>query len=421
MSSRGGRGGGRGDYYRNKYGGGRTGRGRANSNSSRGGRGRVNHNNNQENTSQGGSYSSLSNIFQRIDGQSYPAYHSIESPKIGWEYDSNPLKFRLFIRKTQSDPYAPPTQCRIVIPSTSARYPSTYISTKIRAIATADFLHRRFHQTNSELSPKSNQHSGGGWKSPKGGFLEISPPIQHVMEQSTIYLNSKGDITVQFSLPLPARGRTILGREAQQLLCNTLPTILQLSILYSSITAQKYVSKLQHHVDSITDQEYLRNYLSKVNCIGFVPNGSILPRESGDKDGPLSSTNVVPFLSPKGMEISILLPSSNITITGMGVPKGITLIVGGGFHGKSTLLEALQYGIYNKIPGDGREFVVLDPNGTKIRSEDGRKVSEVDISPFIGRLPGGKETNCFSSLDASGSTSQASNIMEVSLFFIQKK
>jgi predicted ABC-class ATPase len=96
----------------------------------------------------------------------------------------------------------------------------------------------------------------------------------------------------------------------------------------------------------------------------------------------------------------------------MGIPKGVTLIVGGGYHGKSTLLRAIERGVYNHIPGDGREWTVTVPSAVKIRAEDGRFVQKVDISPFIGTLPYGRETASFSTENASGSTSQAANIME---------
>ena len=96
----------------------------------------------------------------------------------------------------------------------------------------------------------------------------------------------------------------------------------------------------------------------------------------------------------------------------MGIRKGITLIVGGGYHGKSTLLKALEAGVYNHIAGDGREFVITDDTAFKLRAEDGRSITGVDISPFIKNLPNKKDTVHFSTEDASGSTSQAANLME---------
>lgn len=165
------------------------------------------------------------------------------------------------------------------------------------------------------------------------------------------------------------------------------------------------------------DQEWIRANLDMRGLVAFVPDGAILPRKSGADDSPMEDSEdakVVRFHSPDTLRISFDLPNMGKTLAGIGIRKGITLIVGGGFHGKSTLLEALQVGMYNKIPGDGREFCVCSPNAVKIRAEDGRSVSEVNISPFINNLPFGKGTECFTTRDASGSTSQATNIMEVS-------
>ena len=125
----------------------------------------------------------------------------------------------------------------------------------------------------------------------------------------------------------------------------------------------------------------------------------------------MDRSTAVPFKSPRECEIA-LEKADRQTVTGMGIPRGISLLTGGGFHGKSTLLEALELGIYDHIPGDGRELVVTDPTAVKIRAEDGRSVCNVDISPFIYNLPGGKDTKRFSTDDASGSTSMATNIQQ---------
>ncbi len=96
----------------------------------------------------------------------------------------------------------------------------------------------------------------------------------------------------------------------------------------------------------------------------------------------------------------------------MGISRGVTLVVGGGFHGKSTLLEAISRGIYTHIPGDGRECVATDPDAVKVSAEDGRRIERVDISSFISDLPGNISTKAFRTENASGSTSQAANIAE---------
>ena len=419
-----GRGGGRGEYYRNKYGGGRGGGGGG----GRGSNSSPNESNNYtKNQHQGGSYTQLLNQIQYIDGQSYPAYHDLESPTKGWNYSKNTQEFTLYIQKTQSDPFATPTSVRVVIPSSTATFPPASYATKTRAIALADYIHRIFYQLcitmgadRDSRQQEDNKSSGsgggrGGWHGPKGGDIKIAPPCQHVLEQTAVSVNSKGDITAQFTMNLPARGRTILGNKAMDIFARILPMFVQEGLIYEAVCKKSQQKQMQHHIFCIEDQEYIRSQiLPKHDWIAFVKDGSILPRASGADDTPMTTQNVIPFMSPSSMKVSIDLPSLKQTITGMAIPKGITLIVGGGFHGKSTLLDALQLGVYNKIPGDGREFVIVDEATVKIRAEDGRKVEQVDISSFINNLPMGKDTACFSSFDASGSTSQASNIIEVS-------
>jgi len=177
--------------------------------------------------------------------------------------------------------------------------------------------------------------------------------------------------------------------------------------LYQSLDAKAVL----RHVDCVEDQDSLRRQVTEAGLVAFVGDGSILPRASGNSDAPMDAQQAIKFQSPPSLQRQFALPHRG-TVTGMAIPQGITLIVGGGFHGKSTLLQALQLGVYNVIPGDGRELVVTDASAVTIRAEDGRSVESVDISPFINNLPFGKQTTDFSTPDASGSTSQAANILE---------
>ncbi|NES70380.1 MAG: ABC-ATPase domain-containing protein, partial [Okeania sp. SIO2D1] len=206
---------------------------------------------------------------------------------------------------------------------------------------------------------------------------------------------------------LPANGRRILGRQAAEMLCDDMPYIVHRSLKYEQLDADA----CRRHVETVEDADFLRKQLVEKNLIAFVANGAILPRRSGVDPRPLSSENVVPFESPPSLEVEFECPNQG-KISGMGISKGVTLIVGGGYHGKSTLLKAIELGVYNHIPGDGREFVVTDPTAVKIRAEDGRSVAGVDISPFINQLPQERSTTQFTTENASGSTSQAANIME---------
>ena len=214
-------------------------------------------------------------------------------------------------------------------------------------------------------------------------------------------------VEVRFTVGLPARGRQISGDRCSSILTGILPDLVQRSLLYRSLDPDHF----RAHILSVEDQQFLRTSLRARGLVAFVANDSVLPRKSGADDLPMSFQDAIKFTSPKDLEVTFDLPNRK-TVKGMGLKHGISLIVGGGFHGKSTLLQALEVGCYNHVPGDGREFVVADPTCVKIRAEDGRSVRDMDISAFIGNLPFGRSTTAFSTADASGSTSQAANIIE---------
>ena len=336
-----------------------------------------------------------------LDGKSYGAYHDLET-KEGWVHED----FILRIGRAQSDPFATPTRCQVEFKAESAHFPPSLYSNKVRALALSDYLHRALYAHAKEMGVGAAL-AGKGWSGPKGGDIQLLPPCQHVLEQSAVVVKN-GTIVAQLTINLPARGRTILGQAATEIFGQTLKMLLDKALKYASLDP----TRIESHVNSVEDQMWLQNQLDAQGLVAFVRDGAILPRASGVDDCPLQGG--LPFESPSSMRVGFQIPSTSAEITGMGIRKGISLICGGGFHGKSTLLEALQVGIYPKVPGDGREFCVTSPSAAKIRAEDGRCVTAVDISPFISNLPFGKDTTCFSTLDASGSTSQASNIIEVS-------
>lgn len=409
---------GRGEYYKNKYGGGGRGRGRGRGrggNQGRGGSYQSSSSNggggSNHNPRGGGSFYDLRGLLQQIDNRQYPSYHDLETPMSrGWV--NSDAGFTLYIGRAQSDPFAPPTRCKLVVSSNAAQIPQSLYSSPIRATALSDFLLRTLHQNCARMGADASMSGGGqgGWSGPKGGDIQVMAPCQHVLQQSGVTVDSRtGDVTAQLTINLPARGRTVLGQAAAEIFDNILVTLVRQSLYYTSLNA----NDVKLHVDSVEDQLWLQNQLEAKGLVAFVRNGAILPRASGVNDKPMSSNKAIPFKSPERLEVSFDLPTLQQKISGMGVPKGVTLICGGGFHGKSTLLQALQLGVYCKIPGDGREFCATNPNAIKIRAEDGRCVTSVDISPFINNLPFGTTTTNFSTPDASGSTSQASNIVEV--------
>ncbi|WP_107666863.1 ABC-ATPase domain-containing protein [Cyanothece sp. BG0011] len=325
-----------------------------------------------------------------LDGRGYKAYKEIKG---NYQFP----KFSLIFEHIQSDPFASPSKLIIKIPHTIAKFPVELYKNKSRKIALEDYLIRQFSQACSQMS-----HQRGTGKSGKISMIKIG---QEIIQRTAATIH-KNELEIRFSVGLPARGRTILGRQAAQLLCEDIPKIVDNSLLYQSLDDQA----IQEQVETAEDADWIRENLPKHNLVAFIANGSILPRKSGVDFRPLD-TDAIPFQSPKSLEISLNLPNKGV-IKGLGIPQGITLIVGGGYHGKSTLLKAIELGIYNHIPGDGREFVISNPSAVKIRAEDGRSIVGVDISPFINQLPQGRSTNYFTTTNASGSTSQAANIIE---------
>ena len=234
----------------------------------------------------------------------------------------------------------------------------------------------------------------------------MSRCYQEILERTACRLDPKsGDIILRMEIGFPANGRTINAKELEKILFNFVPECVKASLFYKNVDAKR----LRSIIDLAEDQQYIREQLSKMGLCAFVANGSILPRESGISPRPMKGG--VSFQSPEELEVTMELPHKG-KITGMGIKKGITLIVGGGYHGKSTLLKALELGVYNHIQGDGREYVITDDTAMKIRAEDGRSIQKTDISMFINDLPNGKDTAGFCTEDASGSTSQAANVVE---------
>lgn len=325
-----------------------------------------------------------------INRKSYPAYKGLK----GLYHFGN---YILSIDHVQGDPFASPSHVSIQISHRDAGFPVEYYKDTLTGTTLCDYLTRQFEK---QVSQYSFRAKGSG----KSGLLTVSHCGQEILSRTACEITEKG-ITARFFVGFPANGRTINATELEKILFDFLPVCIQKSFFYSSLNAKE----LQNYIELAEDQEFIRQTLPAKNLCAFIADGSILPRESGISSRPMKAS--VPFTSPDSLRISINLPHKG-KITGMGIPKGITLIVGGGYHGKSTLLNALELGVYNHIPGDGREYVITDATAVKLRSEDGRFIKDVDISMFINDLPNKKDTRCFSTLDASGSTSQAAGIAE---------
>jgi predicted ABC-class ATPase len=337
----------------------------------------------------------LKDALRRIDGRGYKAYKEIHGR---YRFDD----FDLVIDHVQGDPFADPSRIMIVVASEAAGFPPDTYEERSRRTALEDYLTRSF---NAKIRRFVKGRRGTG----RSGAVSIDMPGQEILERTSCFVRA-GEVEVRCKAGLPAAGRRILGLEAAEMFFKEIPAVARESLFYQSHDP----GLLTHHLDVNEDQDVLRRLISEQGYVAFIADGSLLPRLSGVDDRPLASqrgARVVALRSPDSLRKTFRLPHAG-EVRGMALPEGVTLIIGGGFHGKSTLLRALERCVYNHIPGDGRDVAVTRADAVKIRSEDGRSVAGVDIRPFIDNLPFGTDTGDFSTTNASGSTSQATNIME---------
>ena len=336
--------------------------------------------------------SQLQQLLTRIDRRSYPAYKETRGT---YQFPD----YMLSIDHVQGDPFAAPSKLSIHVKGRRAGFPPALYAQPCQRIALQDAITRLFEKQASQVSgvAKGSGHSG---------LISISRCGQEVLERTACSIDAvTGDVVLRLEVGFPANGRTINANQLSKILFDLLPQCVERSLFYVNLDGKH----LQAVADLAEDQQFIRQTLPQMGLCAFVADGSVLPRASGISARPMKGS--VPFRSPRELAVTLELPHRG-KITGMGIPQGITLIVGGGYHGKSTLLKALELGVYNHVAGDGREYVITDDTAVKVRAEDGRSIKCTDISMFIQGLPNGKDTAHFITEDASGSTSQAANVVE---------
>lgn len=337
-----------------------------------------------------GTDADLLDQLRHADGRPYGFYKKVAG---AWDYGD----FTLAIDHVQADPFAPPTALRAYATPQAMGLPEEALASPDARLAAADFLARAFDEAIRARGARDVSIARAGALILQRSYASVLPDR----------------VEVRFQVKLPARGRTILGKSAARLFDVDVPNVVMDCfdfVSHDPDTTRKR-SRLLAHIASYEDHRALQEQLETNGWVTFVADDSLLARRSGVSEAPLTGDGVVAFRSPDSLRVSVSLPHAG-DVSGMAIPRGLTLIVGGGYHGKSTLLEAIARGVYAHVPGDGRELVATDPSATKVRAADGRAVTGVDISAFISHLPGGIDTTNFSTENASGSTSQAASIIE---------
>ncbi len=330
----------------------------------------------------------LAELLHGLDRQGYGAY---KRAKGAWEG----LDFTLHVDYVQGDPYATPSRLRFHLPPDAHGIPHDAWATAPRRVGLCDFLLRTFRETCDRLP----RMPGSG----KSGQVRVPVDSPAVVERAGCGLDERG-LQLRFRVGLPAKGRSCYGHSAAELLTEHLPRALD-AVRWSSVDQER----AWEWVRVTEDHAHLQALLEEHDLVAFVRDDSVLPRKTGISSEPMA--DAVPFRSPP--ELRVRLPTLHHgEVEGLGVPRGVTVVTGGGFHGKTTLLEALQQGVWPHVPGDGREWTVAAGDAVKVRSEDGRAVTGVDLRPFIRDLPLGRDTAAFTTPDASGSTSLAADILE---------
>lgn len=332
----------------------------------------------------------LRSVLERISGKGYAAYRDVEGV---YAFDS----YELSIHRSQRDPFAPPSRVTVRVPQDVAGFDAALFDEPWKRVALQDRVLRAFNQAIARNPLDFADFI-------KGGAFTCSRPGQEVLERSACQIDGEA-VQVSFEASFPARERAIATREFEEMFFTVLPRIVRDSLLAVSYTE----GELEAVANLADDQHALREQMEQRGLVAFVADGAVLPRESGISARPME--NAVPFRSPESLRVALEAPHAG-TVEGMGVPRGVTLVVGGGYHGKSTLLKAIESGVYDHIAGDGREFVLCDRTAMKLRAEDGRSVRGTDISLFINNLPNNVPTDSFWTDDASGSTSQAASTAE---------
>lgn len=332
-------------------------------------------------------------LYQKIRtlaGKNYGLYKSLADKP--WDFGDFSLEFL----HVQGDPFAPASRIMIKANLQMLGYPSEWGGTFERRLALSDFLLRRMSAVVKEKYPDRDA----------AVVFDVAGP--EMLVRNSLWIDN-GELRAVLQVRLPGEGRKIQSEAAAEILTMVLPDLVSASLYNEGSRCEGGVlPELTAHYNVLADRAVVLRELETRGLAAFVPDGAVLPRASGISEDPLEGA--IPFEAPA--EMAVTLNVNGRDVRGMGIPKGVTVITGGAFHGKSTLLQALTRSVYPHVPGDGREGIVIDESALRVGVEDGRSVRGTDLSQFVRDLPGGVSTREFTTASASGSTSEAANLLE---------
>ncbi len=337
----------------------------------------------------------MKDLYQKLrtfTGKNYGLYKSLCGRT--WNFGDFDLEFV----HVQGDPFAPASRLKFKAPLERLGIPAEWGNFPLKRLALADFLLRKLC---AEIEARAEEESFP---------VKVNVPGEEILVRNSLWVGGPSEnggaavVEVILSVELPGEKRRIDVEAASELLTATIPDLLM--ALYLNRDEERFEAK--RHIESLEVREELLKILKEKGWVAFVPNGAILPRESGSSD--LPKKGAIPFESPA--ELLETVEVFGRKISGMAIPRGITVIAGGAYHGKSTLLSALEKSVVPHVAGDGREWIVADPSAVRIAAEPGRVVKGTRIEPFVRELPFGVSTKTFRTRSASGSTSEASNLIE---------
>ena len=257
----------------------------------------------------------LKQLLFSINHKSYPAYKSTRCLSVSALHTLHRPRAGRSVRRSIAR--------QLHVNGRTAAFPASLYDTYEKRVALQDYLLRQFARA---IAPYSFRAKGSG----KSGLLGISRCGQEILERTACVLNpSDGSLIVNMEIGFPANGRTIASQELIRILFDFLPGCVEKSLFYRALDP-KACANVAYLCE---DQQAIRSALKEKGLLPSSPTAPFSRAETGVSDLPMK--HAVPFTSPESLRVTLDLPNRG-PVSGMGIPLGVTLIVGGGFHGKST-------------------------------------------------------------------------------------